>query len=465
MGQQSICVHGHFYQPLRVNPFTGKVPVEPGAEPYHDFNEKITAECYRPNALEGNFDNISFNLGPTLAAWLEKNDPTTYEMILAADRRNVERFGVGNAIAQAYNHTILPLATDEDRHTQVAWGLADFRHRFGRDAEGMWLGETAADWRTLEVLVDHGVQFVVLAPWQAHPLLLDTSEPYLIHLPSGRSLAAFFFDAELSKQLTFNPRMTRRASDFAELCLPTRVVWYKQRRSEPQLVFIAVDGEVFGHHQKRGVGFLSQLLRREAPRRGFTPTTLARYWREHPPKKSVMFREDAAWSCYHGLNRWSAGCACTVGDSAWKPVLRRALDKLAMDIDRVCAAELSAMGIELAMARREYVQVILGKTSAQTFALDVAGRPLAAHETARAAELLEAQYWRQLMFTSCGFFFEDIDRIEPANNLAFAAKALDLLGPAQAGLEDRFRRELSQARSWRTGRSGKDIYDAVRTRL
>ncbi len=192
-----LCIHGHFYQPPREDPFTGRIPHEPGASPYDNFNEKITVECYRPNADLGNFDQISFDLGPTLAAWLEQAHPDVYRRIVEADRRAIERDGVGNALAQAYNHTILPLATARDKRTQIMWGLLDFFYRFGRRAEGMWLAETAVDVPTLDLLAEQGVGYTVLAPWQAAEPI-DPTEPYLVRLPSGRRITVFFYNGPLS---------------------------------------------------------------------------------------------------------------------------------------------------------------------------------------------------------------------------------------------------------------------------
>ncbi|MFI5274892.1 MAG: glycoside hydrolase, partial [Ktedonobacterales bacterium] len=245
---QFLCLYGHFYQPPRDDPFTRQIAPEPGAAPYANFNEKITAECYQPNAAAGNFAAISFDLGPTLAAWLEHAAPEVYRQILAADRLNVERFGVGNALAQAYNHTILPLATARDKRTQIRWGLDDFAHRFGRRAEGMWLAETAVDEETLAIAAEEGVRYTVLAPWQATEPVNPT-EPYYVRLPNDRTIAVFFYNGPLSGGVSFDWDTTTNADTFVTAYLPHHLSEEKRARDEDQVVLVATDGELYGHHK------------------------------------------------------------------------------------------------------------------------------------------------------------------------------------------------------------------------
>jgi alpha-amylase/alpha-mannosidase (GH57 family) len=243
-----LCLHGHFYQPPREDPFTGQIPIESAATPYTNFNEKITAECYRPNAEAGNFDTINFDLGPTLASWLEKAHPNVYQRIIDADRKHMALYGVGNAMAQAYNHTILPLARSRDKLTQILWGLSDFRHRYGRDATGMWLAETAVDIESLDLLAQNGITYTVLAPWQA-ATPIDPTEPYLVLLPGGRSITVFFFNAPLSGGVSFDWNMTDNADLFAGSYLPDNLVQSKRDAGEAELLLIATDGELYGHHR------------------------------------------------------------------------------------------------------------------------------------------------------------------------------------------------------------------------
>src|ERR1700730_15125525 len=236
-GLAYLCLHGHFYQPPREDPFTGVLPVETGAAPFANFNEKITSECYQPNLEEGNFEAISYDMGPTLAAWLERTHPAVYNGIIEADRLHMRRYGVGNAMAQAYNHTILPLATARDKRTQIMWGLQDFRYRYGHDAHGMWLAETAVDTETLDIMAQCGITYTVLAPWQA-ATSIDPTEPYSVPLRDGRSMTVFFYNAPLSGGVSFDWNTTNDANIFAASYLPGHLGQSKRHAGEPQLVII-----------------------------------------------------------------------------------------------------------------------------------------------------------------------------------------------------------------------------------
>ncbi|HKV83825.1 MAG TPA: DUF3536 domain-containing protein [Ktedonobacterales bacterium] len=459
-----VCLHGHFYQPPRDDPFTGAVPREPGASPYENFNEKITAECYRPNAQEGNFRAISFDLGPTLAAWLEQKHPTTYAAIIAADRWNVEQYGVGNALAQAYNHTILPLATRRDKETQIIWGLADFAQRFGRPAEGMWLAETAVDLETLELLAQHGVQYTVLAPWQsAEPV--DPTQPYLVRLPSGGTITVFFYNGPLSGGVSFDWETTSNADHFAASYLPRHLNPDKLKRDEDQLIVVATDGELYGHHKPFRDQFLAHLVSAGAQSFGFEVVSLGRYLRDHPATVEATVRVPSAWSCAHGVARWSTGCGCTEGDSSWKPALRAALDHLAARLDEVFAREGAQTLLDPWAARDAFLALRNHWVSADEFWTTHGrndGRPMSKSAESATATLLEAQYFGQCMYTSCGFFFEDLDRIEPRNDIAFARRAISLVWQATGvDLETAFVADLEQTRSWRTGKTGADLYRSL----
>ncbi len=312
-GQAFLCLHGHFYQPPRENPFTNQIPPEPAATPFANFNEKITVEYYAPNAEAGNFDALNFDLGPTLAAWLEKAHPEVLKRIVEADHRHVARYGVGNAMAQAYNHTILPLATTRDKQTQITWGLSDFRHRYGREATGMWLAETAVDLETLDILAQHGITYTVLAPWQAASPI-DPSEPYRVRLFGGRSITVFFYNAPLSGGVSFDWNTTSNADLFAANYLPGQLQESKREAGQPQLILIATDGELYGHHRPWRDKFLSHLINFGAPAYGFEVCTLERYMRMFPATREAELRLPSAWSCSHGIARWDAGCECTEGE-------------------------------------------------------------------------------------------------------------------------------------------------------
>ncbi len=461
---QFLCLHGHFYQPPREDPFTHQIPPEPGATPHANFNEKITYECYQPNADRGNFEHISFDVGPTLAAWLERAHPDVYRRILDADRRNVECYGVGNALAQAYNHTILPLASRRDKITQIRWGLADFAHRFGRRAEGMWLAETAVDDETLEILVDEGVQWTVLAPWQAAEPI-DPTEPYRVRVQSSygdRFITVFFYNGPLSGGVSFDWDTTANADIFAASYLPNHLNSEKRDRGEDQMILVATDGELYGHHKQWRDQFLSYLVREGAESYGFGVTTLARYLRDHQPQREVRLRVPSSWSCSHGVARWSEGCECTEGDSGWKPALRAAFDHLATRLDEVFAAATADVLADPWTARDAYLPLYMGWQSEDDFWQAQGkndGRPVSAASQRRAEQLLEAEYFGQCMYTSCGFFFEDLDRIEPRNDIAFARRAISLVWQATGvDLETGFLADLAAARSWRNGLTGADLY-------
>lgn len=461
MSSKYLCAHGHFYQPPRFDPFTGRIPREGGAEPYHDFNEKINAECYRPNAQAGNFELMSFDLGPTLAEWLERNDPETYRLILDADRNYLEKHGHGNAIAQAYNHTILPLANSAEKRIQIAWGIADFRHRFGRAPEGMWLAETAVDFETLCLLAERGIQFTILAPWQAASGI-DTSEPYRVHTCGGKSIVVFFFDAELSTPLSFEDWATVSADYYSSELLAREVNWEKVKRGVPGLSLIASDGEVYGHHKPFRDHFLKHLLRTSAPREGFEVVALSTYLHAHPPIHRVVVNDATSWSCFHGVRRWRDRDEEDAGDHGdWKRYLRGAMNRLAERIDAAFEKTASPFCFDPWEILEQYIQVKLGVMTSRDLISRYVSNPESSEGVALAT-MMESEYYRQLMFTSCGFYFEDLDRIEPYNDIAFAARAVQLAGAAGFGdFERLFVRELQRARSWRTGRTARDMYDTI----
>ncbi len=461
LGQAYLCLYGHFYQPPRENPFTSELPVEPGATPYTNFNEKITAECYRPNAEEGNFDAISFDLGPTLAAWLEQHHLDVYQRILQADQQHVQRHGVGNTLAQVYNHTILPLATTQDKRTQIRWGLEDFRHRFGHDAHGVWLAETAVDTETLDLLAQEGVTYTVLAPWQAASSI-DATESYIVRLCEGRSITVFFYNAPLSAGVSFDWNTTNDANIFAASYLPWHLVESKRINGKAQLITIATDGELYGHHKPWRDKFLAYLVRHGAPSYGFEVCTLERYMLLHPATREITLHEPSAWSCGHGVARWHNGCECTEGDSRWKGALRHALTHLAERNNVLFEHHVGAVFTDPFAARNDYLALRNGWEPLTSFWLchsKTHNFPSDSSVVERVQLLLEAQYYQQYSFTSCGFFFEDLDRIEPRNNIAFARRAISLTWQALGiDLQRDFVQDLRAARSGRTGLTGADLY-------
>lgn len=426
MTSNYFCVHAHFYQPSREDPLTGVIPSETGAAPFSNWNERIHAECYRPNAELGNFSHISYNIGPTLSRWMSNHDSDTFRQIVAQDASNVERFGVGNAMAQAYNHTILPLASRQDKVTQVAWGIADFRHRYGRLPQGMWLPETAADLETLSVLAEQGIQFTILAPWQADQEDIDVTQPYRVSLPEGRSITVFFYHAGLSAGISFNPSLTVNADRFAGGDLLSHYSPEKIRSGEPQLILLASDGELYGHHQPHRDLFLAHLVNGAGKKRNLFATYPALWLKQHPARRSIGIRDKTSWSCHHGVERWKGACLCTSVDVSWKTGLRRTFDHLSKEIDNLYLQTVNRWIPDPWGLRDRYIHVMLGDVPIKDLLAECASKQLLEAQITQFSMLLEAQRERQRMYTSCGWFFDEFDRIEPKNNLAYAAQAVRL---------------------------------------
>jgi len=414
-----ICIHGHFYQPPREDPFSNYIPDETGAEPFRNWNERILFECYQPNAKARNFEKLSFNVGPTLFNWLADFDPEVSDMIIEQEQENYHRFGVGNGMAQGYNHLIMPLATLEDKITQVRWGIEDFYYRFGHKPDGLWLPETAVDLETLCVLSDFGIKFTILAPWQVIPE--ETSRgPFLIDLPNGREpFIVFTYDQDLSTQVSFNPSATVNGDLFLDNLLHTRP------DNPNELVLIASDGELYGHHQPFRDHFLSYLMDGAGARRNIEWTYPAKWLQEHKVTTKARLVENSSWSCMHGVDRWKQACGCTP-NATWKAALRDALDHTAEMLDTLYIQTLSPIFPEPWELRHRYIEVLWGKRTLQDLCYQLSGRRLSPMELNTVQDLLSAQYERQRMFTSCGFFHDEFYRLEPQNNIAYAAKAVYL---------------------------------------
>ncbi|MFW6198593.1 MAG: DUF3536 domain-containing protein, partial [Acidobacteriota bacterium] len=417
---RGICIHGHFYQPPRENAWLEAVETQKSAAPYHDWNERITEECYAPNAaarvlddeglivaLVNNYARMSFDFGPTLLRWLEARRPAVYEAILEADAESARRCGGhGGAMAQAFHHTILPLDAERDRRTQVLWGIEDFRRRFGRDPEGMWLPETAVDTASLEELAAAGIRFTVLAPSLARrwrPLDgdwtevreghgIDAGRPYSVPLPSGRSIAVFFYAGELSRRIAFDGLLR----DGAELA---RVLAERLGDgADARLVSIATDGETYGHHHRFGDMALGAALQRLEERDDLRLTNYAEYLAEHPPRHEVELDEPGSWSCFHGVGRWREDCGCQTGgepgwSQAWRAPLRRALEWLRGELAELYEAEAAPLLADPWAARDDYVRVVLdrGEASRRAFLDRHSAAELDARREVRAWKLLEMQ--------------------------------------------------------------------------
>ncbi len=458
MDNLAFTVHGHFYQPPREDPLSGEIPIEPGAAPYRNWNERINAQCYRPNAELGNFARISFNMGPTLLEWMAKHDRETLNRIVEQEHSNVEKFGVGNGMAQAYNHTILPLASLEDKYTQVRWGIADFEFRFGHEPQGMWLPETAADDDTLAVLADCGITFTILAPWQANSNAFDPAVPYRVPLPGGREIIVFFYNQDLSTRVSFDPGATVNADRFVLEALLPKYRLHKGEAVDPQLVMIASDGELYGHHQPFRDKFLSYLMDGALSPHPVINTYPALYLRDHAVNNTIAIHQKSSWSCHHGVTRWMGACGCTPNNE-WKEPLRVALAQIAEMIDAQYLAVASRYFNDPWELRHQYIHVVHGTVPLEELVLSQADRPVTHSAIHELRLLLRAQYERQRMFTSCGWFFDDFDRIEPRNNVNYAAQAVLLTEKAiEEDLAQSAMQALSKVRSWRTGLCADEVF-------
>ncbi len=481
-----VCVHGHFYQPPRENPFTGETAEQPTAAPWHDWNERITEECYAANThasiLDENgavartvntYERISFDFGPTLLSWLEESATDTYQAIVGADATSAGRYGGhGSAMAQAYNHTILPLTNHRDRVTQVRWGIADFEHRFGRTPEGMWLPETAVDTESLDLLAREGISYTVLSPFQAAAVEgedgtwngaegggIDTRIPYLIDLPEGRSISVFFYDGALSHDIAFNG-ILEDGRALAERLIQAG----GDTGGEARLVHVATDGETYGHHHRHGEMALAVALEMIDADPAGRLTNYAKFLADHPATRNASIVEDSSWSCAHGVERWRSNCGCSTGrhpewHQRWRGPLREALDWLRDQL----IGPFEKLGADLFYdpwaARDAYIEVVLGGSASEF--LDIQARPgLTAEQRDTAIWLLEIQHTAMLMYTSCGWFFDDISGLEAVFVLRHAGRVAELARQVLGlDLEPEFLSRLEAAPSNVDGMTGRDIYE------
>jgi alpha-amylase/alpha-mannosidase (GH57 family) len=396
------------------------IPDESGSEPFHNWNERVNDRCYRPNAEIGNFSKISFNIGPTLVRWMEAYSIPTLENIVAADKRNVKENGVGNAMAQPYHHTILPLASKRDKEIQIRWGIADFNHTYGRAPQGMWLPEAAVDMETLSVLAQEGIQFTVLSPVSAAEDF-DRNQPYRVELPGGKSIVVFFYNDQLSSNVSFNPEATSNAERFASDFLSANYTGEEQ----DQLVLVATDGELYGHHQPFREKFLAYLLDGVLLNANIRTTYPALWLREHEVKSTINIRENTSWSCAHGVTRWRDVCDCTPAGE-WKKGLRETLNHAALLVDEVYLKAAGEWLKDPDQAREEIIHFVLGEEKFEDWTSRNVKSNFSYTNALALRKLMQAQFERQRMFTSCGWFFEHFDRIEPRNNLKYTAQAITL---------------------------------------
>jgi len=449
-----VCIHCHFYQPPRENPWLETVESQDSASPHHDWNQRITRECYLPNGasrildserriakIVNNYSKISFNFGPTLLSWMEERAPEGYQRILDGDRESQILFsGHGSALAQAYNHTILPLSNSRDKRTQIVWGIKDFQHRFARDPEGMWLPETAVDLETLEILSAEGIKFTILAPRQAAQLRVeqdspwinleygaDSRHPYTCNLPSGRTIGLFFYDGALATAVAFE-KLLFSGENFARRLLSR----FDPEGDCGQLMHVATDGETYGHHHSHGDMALAFAMQYIEEHKLARLTNYGEYFATHPPTQEIRIKERTSWSCAHGISRWESNCGCNGGQQGWnqewRRPLREAFDWLRDDLLADYEENAKLLLKDPWSARDEYISVVLDRSAAsvESFLAEHCTQRLRPYEEVRVLRLLELQRHLMLMYTSCGWFFDEPTGPETIQVLQYAARAVQL---------------------------------------
>jgi len=452
--KQYLCVHAHFYQPPRENPITGMVPDEPGASPYRNWNERIFENCYKPNIDLGNFSRISFNIGPTISQWMKVHHPDSLAQIVKDDQQNVERYGVGNAIAQPYHHTILPLATGHDKQTQIYWGIREFENTYHRKPQGMWLPETAVDMETLELLAENGIEFTILAPWQVEGKEVDGTKAYQVILPNHRSIKIFFYHSGLSSRISFDPTATQNADAFVHNYVKPEF----SASSVSQWLMLASDGELYGHHQVFRDKFLSHLLNGSISTHKIEPVFPGLQLQQQKVFPVIKIRNGTSWSCHHGIERWKGDCVCTPNNE-WKKPLREALNQLAQQVEGIYLNKIDDYIEKPWEARDHFVDVILGNIKFNDWLKLHTKKHVPDTKIPMFEKLFEALYSCQRMFSSCAWFFEDLDRIEPRNSVVYAAHAVWLIKNATGiDLTQDISRSLAKSRSWQTGISAGDLF-------
>ncbi len=489
-----LTIHGHFYQPPRENPWLEAIELQDSALPFHDWNERICKECYNPNSVSkivdnrnrildvvNNYEKMSFNFGPTLLSWMEIYAPLTYERIIKADIESVsEHNGHGNAIAQVYNHIIMPLANYHDKETQVKWGIKDFEYRFGRKPEGMWLAETAVDDETLLVLANNGIKFTILSPYQAAKIKresdkdwtdvswgnIDPARSYRYYIKSepGKYIDLFFYDGAISKSVAFD-ELLKDGNRFIKRLKEGVSDW----RDYPQLINIATDGESYGHHTKFGDMALSYVLKIKAQDECFNITNYGEYLDKYRSDYVVEIKQSSSWSCFHGVGRWKEDCGCSTGghpgwNQKWRKPLRNALDYLRDELIKIFEKEgPKYFKYDVWEVRNRYIDVILDRNemNVKAFQNDNFKPELSDNEKVKAMELLEIQRQAMLMYTSCGWFFSEISGIETVQIMKYAARAIQLAARfTDKNIEESFKNILSEAKSnLNEYGSGKDIYE------
>lgn len=488
-----LTIHGHFYQPPRENPWLEAIELQDSASPFHDWNERVNKECYNPNSFSkvvdsrnrildvvNNYEHMSFNFGPTLLSWMERFAPHTYERVIKADvDSRAEHNGHGNAIAQVYNHMIMPLANEHDKETQIKWGVSDFEYRFGRKPEGIWLAETAVDDDTLRLCEENGIKFTVLSPYQALKIRkegtnnwqdvswgnIDPARSYRYYIKSapGKFIDLFFYDGAISQSVAFD-ELLKDGNKFIKRLKEG----ISNLRDYPQLVHIATDGESYGHHTKFGDMALAYVLKIKAEEEGFKITNYGEYLEKYRSNYEVDIKQASSWSCFHGVGRWKEDCGCSTGghpgwNQKWRKPLRNALDYLRDELIQVFEQEGEKYFENVWDVRNKYISVILDRSriNVEKFQRENFRPNLSDEDKVRAMELLEIQRQAMLMYTSCGWFFSEISGIETVQIMKYAARAMQVAARfTNKNLEEKFLEILSEAKSnIPENGTGKDIFE------
>lgn len=493
-----ICIHGHFYQPPRENPWTGEIEKQDSAAPYHDWNERIHHECYKANseaeilddkekvvAIINNYELINFNFGPTLLAWIQHKHPETYEKIIEADKKSIPQHnGHGNAIAMCYNHMIMPLANLNDKITQVIWGMSDFKYHFGRDSEGIWLPETACNVETVEVLIGLGIKYIILDTSQAafyrkigEEKWIDVNDgsinpktPYRCYseINTSKYIDIFFYDGPVSKSVAFDDVLASSQN------MLNKIFNAEDKENDgSQLISVATDGETFGHHKKHAERTLAFFMKSLAPQNNLKIVNFGEYLELHQPNYEVKIKtgdngEGTSWSCVHGVKRWKEDCGCGGGGGwiqQWRKPLRETMDWLRDQMIIIYENMGSVLFKDVWKARNEYIELILNNslTASDNFFRNNEVRGLSDNEKQIAIKLLEMQRYSMLMYTSCGWFFSEISGLETVKILEYAARAMELVNELTGiNIETDFKNRLSEAKSnIPKYKTGKGVYEQL----
>lgn len=482
-----ICIHAHFYQPPRENPYLEKIEFQESAMPYHDWNERITLECYGPNLaarivssenkiidLVNNYQHISYNFGPTLLHWMEKNQKYIYDHIILSDQKNNKNSFYNSAVAQCYNHIIMPLASSLDKETQIIWGIKDFEYRFKRKPKGMWLSETAVDLETLTLMRKHQIEFIILSPFQAHKVRyhnaknyqevyssIDTRRPYYIKLKDDKKIFVFFYNGSIAKDMAFQDLLGDSEKFYNRF-----IQEFSNNSKEMQIVNVALDGETFGHHKKFADMALASFIKKVEREKNISLISYEEFLNRFEVKDEITIIENSAWSCAHGVGRWKEDCGCSISQRAdinqkWRKPLFQAMHFLKNELLKIYLKKMSFFTKDPIKIRNEYIEIILDSSfkNIEKFIKTQTSKTLTEEEKTQFLKLLLMQKYSMSMFTSCGWFFDDLLNIETQQIILYAANAIELAKDiSNIDLEEPFKKILQKAKSF-NNKNGEEIYN------